>query len=134
MGDRCNFGFRQGKDAPVLYLYGHWAGYGMMSQLANALDAAMPRIRMGDSAYSTRIAISHLVGDDWRSETGWGLSIDSLCDNEHSIPIVDFDSGTVSLHEAPDWGFKGKPDETPIKFTMSIESFIAKFAKVPIAV
>ena len=130
MGDRANFGFREAKGEPVLYLYGHWAGYEMLSNLAHALEAASPRIKMGDAPYATRIAISHLVGDDWRSETGWGLRIDSLCDNEHSIPIVDFETATVSLHTAPDWGFAGKPDETPIKFTMSIDSFISKFAKV----
>ena len=129
MGDRANFGFRQMADSPVLYVYGHWAGDGMMANLANALTAAMPRIQMGDAAYATRIAVSYLIGDDWRGETGWGLSIDWLADNEHSIPIVDFDTATVSLHEAPDWGFRGKPDETPIKFTMSIDAFIAKFAK-----
>lgn len=129
MGDRANFGFRASKDEPVLYLYGHWAGDGMMNTLAHALEAASSRILMGDSAYATRIAISNIIGDSWRSETGWGLTINYLADNEHSVPIVDFDTSTVSLYPAPDWGTGLKPDETQPKFTMTIESFIAKFAK-----
>ena len=135
MGDRANFGFRAAKGEPVLYLYGHWAGEHMLAKLANALENALPRIKMGDSAYSTRIAVSSLVGEDAYSETGWGLTIDSLCDNEHSIPIVDFETGTVSLHERPEWNVVGtKPDSTPVKFTMPIEAFITKFSKASILV
>jgi hypothetical protein len=66
------------------------------------------------------------------SEIGWGLTIDSLCDNEHSIPIVDFETATVSLHAAPAWNVHGiKPDAGEIKFTMPLEAFVKKFAKTP---
>ena len=71
MGDRANFGFRQGED--TLFLYGHWAGYQMLAQLANAVNEAEPR--WSDNGYAIRIAVSHLVGDQWREKTGWGLYI-----------------------------------------------------------
>ena len=121
MGDRANFGFTEGNGKPTLYLYGHYAGYEMLSNLAYALEAARPR--WSDPAYGTRITISHMIGKDWNSEYGWGLSIDSLCDNEHSIPVVDWDKQTVSLYADID-------SLTP-KFTMSLDAFVKKFAKTP---
>ena len=42
MGDRANFGFRQ-EDGSIIYLYGHWAGEGMMNTLAEAIAKARPR-------------------------------------------------------------------------------------------
>ena len=131
MGDRANFGFKD-RNGDVIVLYGHWAGFEMMSQLANAIEAARPR--WNDEAYATRIAISNLVGDSWRETTGWGLSINSILDNEHKIPVVDWLSATVSLHEEAPWsedgnGFKvrGMQDE-PI-FTMEFEAFLHKYKK-----
>lgn len=126
MGDRANFGFRENKDAPTLFLYGHWAGYEMLAQLAHALEAARPR--WNDPAYGTRIAISHMIGTDWASETGWGLSIDSLCDNEHSVPVVDWQAQTVSLYEAT---WSQAPNYNKAKFTMSLDAFVKKFSKTP---
>ena len=121
MGDRANFGFTEGNGKPTLYLYGHSAGYEMLSNLAHALEAARPR--WSDPAYGTRITISHMIGEDWNSEYGWGLSIDYLCDNEHSIPVVDWDKQTVSLY--------ADIDSLTSKFTMSLDAFVKKFAKTP---
>jgi hypothetical protein len=39
MGDRANFGFKDQKGDTV-FLYGHWAGYNMLSKLSNAVQAA----------------------------------------------------------------------------------------------
>ena len=85
MGDRANFGFKQ-NNGDTLFLYGHWAGHNMLGNLSAALAAAEPR--WGDSSYATRIATSHLIGEDWTSTTGWGFSINRLDDNEHKVPIV----------------------------------------------
>jgi hypothetical protein len=126
MGDRANFAFKQ-PNGHYIVLYGHWAGHEMLKNLSLAIHKAKPR--WTDEAYGTRIAISQMIGDDWDSETGWGLSIDTLCDNEHSIAMVDFMSGTFSLYEEGEWHKliselgNGKP-----KFTMSLESFIKKYS------
>ena len=129
MGDRANFGFKQSND-DTMVLDGHWAGYDMLSNLAQAVEAARPR--WSDESYATRICVSQLVGDQWQSETGWGLSVNSILDNEHKIPVVDWRTQTFSLHEEAPWGestkVRGMMDE-PI-FTMTLDSFVSKYSRV----
>jgi hypothetical protein len=126
MGDRATFVIEQ-NDESVLYLYGHWAGDGMMDRLATALIAAEGRILMNDEVYAARIIISNLIGDDWRSETGWGLST-YFCDSEHSVPVVNLTNKTVRLLPHS-WDAKFDINAKP-KFVMSIDAFVAKFSKV----
>jgi len=100
MGNRANYGFRSNDD--TLFLYGHWAGEpGMAERLASALNLAGPR--RCDSSYATRITISQLIGDDWNSETGWGLYVNMLGDNENPVFVVDWKMQTVERYEHPDW-------------------------------
>jgi hypothetical protein len=128
MGDRANFGFKQ-SDGNTIVLYGHWAGFDMLANLALAVESARPR--WSDESYATRIAVSRLVGDDWKSETGWGLSINKILDNEHKIPVIDWSTQTFSLHEEAPWSesteVKGMSDE-PI-FKMTLDSFINKYSR-----
>lgn len=130
MGDRANFGFKQ-SDGSTIVLYGHWAGHDMLANLALAVEAARPR--WNDESYATRIAVSRLVGDDWKSETGWGLSVNRILDNEHKIPIIDWTTQTFSLHEEAPWSesteytVRGMVDE-PI-FKMTLDSFINKYSR-----
>ncbi len=123
MGDRANFGLKQ-SDGNTIFLYSHWGGEGMMNTLAEALASARPR--WSDEGYATRIIISQIIGNDWKEETGYGLYVNEIPDNEHSIPVVDFVSQTVSLYEAS-WTIPFV-QENP-KFTMGFEAFINKFAK-----
>jgi hypothetical protein len=129
MGDRANFGFKQSNDETIV-LYGHWAGYDMLSNLAEAVEKARPR--WTDESYATRIVISNLVGDNWHELTGWGLTVNNILDNEHKIPVIDWRSGTFSLHEEASWEedtkVKGMMDEP--MFTMTLDSFINKYSKV----
>jgi hypothetical protein len=130
MGDRANFGFKQ-SNGETIVLYGHWAGHQMLANLADAVSAAEPR--WTDESYATRIAISQLVGKEWTSETGWGLSVNRILDNEHKIPIIDWEKKTFSLHEEEPWSedgnqfkVRGMQDE-PI-FTMTLENFVSKYS------
>ena len=131
MGDRANFGFKQSNGETII-LYGHWAGHEMLDHLASAVDKARPR--WSDDGYATRIAVSQLVADEWRNETGWGLYVNAIMDNEHRIPLVDWQSRTFSLHEEAPWSesdsnkVRGMCDE-PL-FTMSLDAFINKYSKV----
>lgn len=75
MGDRAVAGFREKSGEPTIFIYSHWGGSDQTTIFANALEAAMPRIGMGDASYATRIMVSHIVGDEWQSETGWGLYV-----------------------------------------------------------
>lgn len=125
MGDRANFGFEQ-SNGDIVFLYGHWAGEGMLDTLATALDFARPR--WYDEAYGTRMAISHIVGEGHDGELGWGITANYICDNEHSIPVVNWFRGTVSLFDytmVRGSGFS----LTEKKFEMSIEDFVKKFQK-----
>ena len=118
MGDRANFGFKLDNDN-VIFLYGHWAGYNMLAQLANAVDKARPR--WSDDAYATRIATSQLINTDWESETGWGLYVNQIGDNEHKIPVIDWEEQTFSLYE--------DLESEPI-FTMDLDSFVLKYSQL----
>lgn len=120
MGDRANFGFKQ-SDGNTIVLYGHWAGHNMLANLAQALLSA--ESRWTDESYATRIAVSHLIGEEWNNTTGWGLSVNKILDNEHKIPIVDFLTQTFNLHE----DFNGPPI-----FTMDLKAFCEKYAKIPV--
>lgn len=73
MGDRSVTGFAEREGAPVIYLYSHWGASSQVADLQEAISAA--ENRWDDPDYATRIAVSHLVGDDWKSETGYGLSV-----------------------------------------------------------
>ena len=122
MGDRANFGVKQGED--FIYLYGHWAGQGMMRRLATALKRVSDANRLNDEVYATRILFSALVYNDWENDFGWGISVNSITDNEHKIPVVDFREGTVTLHwDAPDASGLGKAI-----FTTTIPRFIARYS------
>jgi hypothetical protein len=116
MGDRANFGFRDHKE-DILFVYGHWAGYKMLEQLANALVHARPR--WNDEAYATRICVSQLVNSEWDRETGWGLTINTIADNEHKIPVVDWKKQTVTLYEE---------DLQTVVFSMGIQEFSDKYS------
>jgi hypothetical protein len=129
MGDRANFGFKQ-SNGDVIVLYGHWAGYEMMAKLAQAVEIAEQR--WTDESYATRIVISNLIGDEWTSLTGWGLAVNTILDNEHKIPVIDWRTGTMSLHEEASWEedtkVKGMMDEP--MFVMDLQSFVDKYSKV----
>ena len=134
MGDRANFGFVQ-PNGNTIVLYGHWAGNNMLAQLAEAVFKARPR--WSDPSYATRITISQMINNDWNSETGWGLYVNEIGDNEHKIAIVDFNQQTFSLHEwAPhnDLDNKVRGMNNNAIFTMDLSNFVEKYADVVISV
>ena len=115
MGNRANFGFKDRKGDTV-FLYGHWAGHRMLENLADAVSAA--ETRWDDETYATRIAISHLINDEWKSTTGWGISVNELADNEHKVPIINWAAKTFTLMEE---------DLQTVVFSTSLEAFVAKY-------
>lgn len=102
MGARCTFVFKHDEDKAVA-LYSHWGEDTMARDLAMALAHAMPRIKLNDYAYATRMAISYLMQDDILGETGFGIYPCDPSDQafmDHPITI-DFTDGTVGNGE--DW-------------------------------
>jgi hypothetical protein len=118
MGDRANFGFKQ-SDGNTIFLYGHWAGHNMLANLASAVLAAEPRWQ--DESYATRIAISNLIGDEWAQETGWGLSVGRLLDNEHKVPVIDWTERSFTLYEE---------DLDTVVFSMDLQQFTEKYSQL----
>ena len=134
MGDRANFGFVQ-PNGNTIVLYGHWAGHNMLAQLAEAVFKARPR--WSDPSYATRITISQMINNDWGSETGLGLYVNEIGDNEHKIAIIDFNQQTFSLHEeAPrnDKDNKVSGMSNQAIFTMDLSNFVEKYADVTLSV
>ncbi len=128
MGDRANFVFVQPNGHSIV-LYGHWAGYQMLQNLAEA--AIKAQNRWSDPSYATRIAISHMIGEGWAMETGWGLAVDEILDNEHKIAVVDFQQQTFSLHEEDSYSnesnkVRGMKNEAI--FTQDLATFCEKYS------
>lgn len=134
MGDRANFVFVQ-PSGETIVLYGHWAGSGMLETLAEAVAKAQSR--WTDPSYATRIAISQMIGDTWGMETGWGLQVNEISDNEHKIPVVNWLECTFSLHEEDsffnlDNKVRGMKNEAI--FTMDLREFVEKYSDAKILV
>jgi hypothetical protein len=91
----------------------------MLANLASAVSAAEPRWQ--DESYATRIAISNLIGEDWAHETGWGLSVDRILDNEHKVPVINWMSKTFTLFEE---------DLTTEVFSLSLADFVQKYSRL----
>ena len=134
MGDRANFVFVQ-ENGETIVLYGHWAGYNMLENLAEAVATAQPR--WSDPSYATRIAISQMIGDSWSSETGWGLQVNSISDNEHRIPVINWEDRTFSLHEEASFADKQnkvRGMKNDAIFTMDLSVFVEKYSDAKILV
>jgi hypothetical protein len=134
MGDRANFVFVQ-PSGDTIVLYGHWAGHNMLENLAEAVAAAQGRWQ--DPSYATRIAISQMIGDGWGMETGWGLQVNEISDNEHKIPVVNWQECTFSLHQE-DSHFN---EENKVRgmsnqaiFTMDLRDFVEKYSDAKLLV
>lgn len=97
MGDRTNFHFKVGDS--TLTLYSHWGGYTRKQDLAHALTAAMPRIKMVDTAYALRICVSQLIGADWADETGYGLILNNQEIYEEERGFLEIDLNTLTVND-----------------------------------
>lgn len=124
MGDRANFGFKTGDN--TVFLYGHWAGHEMLAKMARALKRIKNAGRIDDPSYATRIGISEIIGESWKYDYSWGITVNTIDDNEHKIPVFDIDHQTVSLNSQT-WKY-GKSVLTPI-IHFPVDSFIEKYLK-----
>ena len=92
MGARTNFELKDEQGS--VWLYSHWGGDTKANDLANALAKAQPR--WGDTSYAMRIVVSQLIGDNWDSETGYGLSSYEAGEESYDPISVDFTNNTVT--------------------------------------
>lgn len=131
MGNRTNWGFVQEMGAPVLNLYGHWAGSNRRELLAKGLAEA--KSRWSDPGYATRIVMSQIIGDEWNQPNSWGVYVDQLSDNENpylmvfwepkivvEIPLTWEDTGKSGLEKV--WTL------APQATTWTLEEFVESFS------
>lgn len=94
MGARTNFHFQQGEN--FFTLYSHWGGDSKIQDLAHAIAKAKPRWE--DNGYASRIIVSQLIGNDWDSETGYGLYADENGGEEsYQYTLVNLNDNTVTV-------------------------------------
>lgn len=125
MGDRANFGLRQ-VDGNTIFVYGHWAGEGMLARFANALEKASAWDRLPlDQSYANRIVISQLIGENWNNGYSWGITVNYIGDNEHRVPVYDFATDTVALYDY-NWE-AGLLTDKVVEFDR--EEFVRKYSK-----
>jgi hypothetical protein len=98
MGDRAVIGFKGKRDDTPIWLYTHWSGYARYGELAKAISDAQPR--WTDESYATRIAVSTIVGSNWASELGFGLTTnpDIIEAGEYAdVPVVIWDEAAIDI-------------------------------------
>lgn len=94
MGDRGNIGFVGTAEArDCVFLYTHWAGSMIPELVRDAIETAKPR--WGDPSYATRMALTKIIGGA-EGPLGWGVDT-QMGDNEHDVPIIDWNRRTVHV-------------------------------------
>ena len=98
MGARINFRFKAYEQLGAkshVTLYSHWGETNWREDLALALLKARPRWE--DPSYAIRIVVSQLIGDQWDSETGYGLftSVDEDDLGDFTV-VLDFSNQTIN--------------------------------------
>jgi hypothetical protein len=80
-------------------IYAHWDGEESVANLQNAIKAAMPRIKMGDTSYAVRILIDQLTKHGRDSETGYGIYIGAEIthEEEYEVKEVNLIHKTVAI-------------------------------------
>lgn len=112
MGARVHFVFKQDESGKNVTLYSHWGADSWEIDLAYALEKAQPR--WDDPTYATRIVVSQLVGDQWQSETGFGLYVtDDTSEFWDEVVIIDFVKKTVN----------DRPFDTHVKYGQAKEEY-----------
>lgn len=114
MGDRSNIVIKQ-HDGSRVWLYGHWMGEDSINVVR---DTLAHRERWNDAPYLARMLFDKMTKGAVGS-TGYGIST-YMCDNEYPVIVLDPETQTVVLEDAP----FGQP-LVPITPPVSFETFIA---------
>jgi hypothetical protein len=98
MGARTTWAIKTEEGDAVVWLYSHWGGDSKFEDTREALAKAEPRWQ--DSTYGARIFISQIIGDQWDSETGFGITTGTLghipFEEEYDLVVVDFTTNTIT--------------------------------------
>lgn len=101
MGARTTWTLKQ--NGQELSLYSHWGGESKLRDTRKALRAA--RDRWSDDSYAMRIFVSHIIGEDWVSNTGYGLGLGYEFEEEFTPCEIDFTNCKVTWGDSEPMGF-----------------------------
>lgn len=97
MGSRTTWAIKTEQGDAVTWLYSHWGGESKLLDTLGALAKSQPR--WNDSTYAARIFISQIIGDQWNSETGFGITTGTLeqipFEESYELVVVDFTTNTI---------------------------------------
>lgn len=93
MGARVIFNIKQ-NEGEYICLYSHWGEYTALEDAGRAIAKARPR--WGDDPYCARIIVSQLIGDQWDSETGFGLWVSAEPCMDEAWVLIDLQEQTVT--------------------------------------
>jgi hypothetical protein len=93
MGARVVFNIKQ-NEGEYICLYSHWGEMTALEDAGRAIAKARPR--WGDDSYCARIIISQLIGDQWDSETGFGLWVSNEPCMDEAWVLIDLQEQTVT--------------------------------------
>ena len=96
MGARVIFNIKQ-KEGEFICLYSHWGEETALQDTARAIAKA--RQRWTDETYSARIIVSQIIGNEWDSETGFGLWVSSTPCIDEEFVIIDLLGQTVTARD-----------------------------------
>ena len=98
MGAKTTWAIKTEEGDAVTWLYSHWGGDDKLADTKHALSAAEPR--WSDPTYGARIFISQIIGNQWDSETGFGITTgtaDNCPFEEYYDPVtIDFTTKLVT--------------------------------------
>lgn len=96
MGARTVFELQDNNGS--VFLYSHWGGDDKIFDAANALAKSQPRWE--DTTYGMRMFISQIIGNDWQSETGYGISAKNVFEEQYAPMIIDFETQVITFDES----------------------------------
>lgn len=100
MGARTNYTIiTTDNPAQNINVYAHWDGDESVLIMKAAVEKALPRIKMGDTSYATRIIIDQLTKHGRDSETGYGLYVgeEIVTEEQYEYKEINLLKGTVSV-------------------------------------
>ena len=106
MGSRTEWIIKESEGGNAIHLYSHWGGESKFADTQRALTNAQPR--WTDPSYGSRIFVSQIIGDQWNSETGFGLAAgndsDNLFEESYFHAVIDFTKQIV-VFGSHEWTF-----------------------------
>lgn len=106
MGSRTEWIIKESEGDSAIHLYSHWGGESKFEDTQRAITAAMPR--WSDTSYGVRIFISQIIGDEWASETGFGIAVgsptESMFEESYFSAVIDFVTQRVEFGDHV-WSF-----------------------------